>query len=67
MDTKPIIHNARALCLQPRGISVLTVKAPMELSTQHIYKLNASNNLPLGIISLAGDYYKINHKYPKSL
>ena len=45
-DTKPIIHNAGAFFLQPRGISVITVQTPTELNTQHIYTPHASDDLP---------------------
>ena len=45
-DRKPIIHNAGASNLQPRSISVITVQTPIELNTQHIYALDASNDLP---------------------
>ena len=53
-------------CLQPGSILVITVQNPTELDTQHIYTLNASNDLPLGLIFLVVDH-NIDHKYPKSL
>ena len=36
------------------------------LNTQHIYALDANNDLLFGLIPLAVDH-KINHTYPKSL
>ena len=54
------------LYLKPRNISVIMVKAPTELDTQHIYTLITSDDLPLGLILLADDH-KIDHKYSKSL
>ena len=65
-ESKPIIHNAGAFHLQPRSISVIMIQTPTALDTQHIYQLDTSDNLPLGLIPLAVDH-KINHKYPKSL
>ena len=65
-DSKPIIHNAGAFCLQPRGISVIVVQTTPELDTQHISILDTSSNLPLGIIPLVIEH-NIDHKYPKSL
>ena len=65
-DKKPINHNAGAFYLQSRSISVITVQTATPLITQHIYALNASNDLPLGLISLAVDH-KFNHIYLKSL
>ena len=41
------------------------VKTTTELDTQHIYTLDVSDDLPLGLIPLVVDH-KIDHKYPKS-
>ena len=38
----------------------------MELNTKHIYQLNATKDLPSGIILLAANH-RIDHKYPKLL
>ena len=64
--SKPIICKTGTYYLQPGSISVIMVQTPIELDTQHIYDLNASNDLPLGVIFLVVDD-KIDHKYPKSL
>ena len=63
-NTEPIIHNAGTFYLQPRNISVVSVQAPTELNTQHIYALDYSEDLPLSLIPLVVDH-KIHHKYPK--
>ena len=65
-DKETIIHNAGAFYLQSRGISVTTVHTPTEVNTQHIYALDASDDLPSGLIPLVVDHF-INHTYPKSL
>ena len=53
--------------MQPaRSISVILVQAWIKLNTKHLYQLDAADNSPLGIITLAADH-KINHKYPKLL
>ena len=65
-DTKPITHNAGALHLQLRNMSVITIQAPSELNIQHIYQLNTSDFLPSGLIRLAVDH-RIHQKYPKLL
>ena len=64
INIKPIICNAGAFYLQPRSISVITVHTPPELNVQHVYALDASHDLPLGLIPIAVDH-KINHKHPK--
>ena len=48
--------------LPPISVSVISVKAPTELNTRHLYQLDVTNNLP----PLAVDH-KIDHKYPKLL
>ena len=63
-ESKPIICIAGALYLQPRSISLIMVQTPVELDTEDIYTLNASDNLPSGIFPLAVDF-KNDHKYPK--
>ena len=65
-DSKQIIHNAGAFYLPPRSILVVNIQTPTELDTQHIYTLDTSDDLPLGLIPLAVDH-KINHIYPKLL
>ena len=65
-DTKPIIHNPGAFFPQPKSISVITIQTPTEFNPQHIYALDTSNDLPLGLLPLAVDH-KISHKYLKSL
>ena len=52
--------------LPPRNVSIISVQAPMDLNTRHLYQLNATDNLPPGIIPMAVDL-KIDHKYPKLL
>ena len=52
--------------LSPRSVSVISVKAPTQLNTRHLYQLDTTDKLPLGIIPMALDH-KINHKYPKLL
>ena len=52
--------------LPTRSVSAMSVKAPTELNTRHLYQLDATDNLPPGIISLAVDH-KIDHKYSKIL
>ena len=47
--------------LQPRVISIIIVQTITVLDTQHIYALDASDNLTLGIIPLVIDY-KTDHK-----
>ena len=54
---EPTIQNTEALQLPSRGISIIAVQTPTELNTKHIYQLNAANDLPSGIISLA-----VNHR-----
>ena len=63
---EPIVWNAGALKLPPRNISKISVQAPTELNTKHIYHINSADDLPTGIIPLAVDY-KIDNKYPKLL
>ena len=63
--TEPIIWNAGAL-LALRSISVIAVQAPTKLNTKHIHQLNATDDLPSGVIPLAVDH-RIHHKYPKLL
>ena len=65
-SAEPLIHNAGAFYLQPRHIAVIVVRTPTELDTQHIYVLDVSDYLHLGLIPLVVDH-KINHKYLKSL
>ena len=62
----PIVENAGALQLPLRSISVTAIQAPTELNTQHIYQLNASDDLPLGLILLAVNQ-RIHHKYTELL
>ena len=50
--------------LPDRSVSVISVKAPIELNTRHLYQLDATDNLLSGIIPLAVDH-KTGHKYPK--
>ena len=52
--------------LPPRSVSVISVKAPTELNTRHLYQLDATDNLAPDIIPLEVDH-KIDHKYPKLL
>ena len=52
--------------LPSRSITVISVQAPTELNTNHIYQLDTKDDLLSGIIPLAVDH-KIDHKYPKSL
>ena len=52
--------------MQPTSILVITVQTPNELNTQHIYALNAGDDLLLGLIPLAVNH-KINTKYQKLL
>ena len=59
----PIVQNAGAFYLQPRGILKIIVQAPTELKPQYIYKLSASDDLPSDLVTLAFDC-KINNKYP---
>ena len=61
-----IIHNAGALHLPLRSISIIPVQAPTKLNTQHIYQLNTSDDLPSTLIPLAADH-RIHHKHPKLL
>ena len=63
---EPIKQNWGALQFPPRSTSVIAVQTPTELNTKHIYQLNASEDLPSGIIPLAVDH-RIDHKYPKLL
>ena len=64
-DSKAIINSAGKFYLQP-SISVIIVQTAAELKIQHIYALNASDDLSSGHIPLVADH-KINYKYPKSL
>ena len=64
--SKPIAHNAWVFYLQPRSVSIITVKAPIELKPQHTYKLSTSDDLSLGLIPLEVNH-GINYKYPKLL
>ena len=52
--------------LQAVSISVIMFQTPNELDEQHIYVLDASDDLPLGLIPLAVDH-KNDPKYPKLL
>ena len=52
--------------LPPGSVSVISVKGPTEVNTRYLYQLDAADNLPPGIISLAVDH-KIDHRYPKLL
>ena len=36
-DMEPIVQNSGALTLPPRSISVISVQAPTELNTKHLY------------------------------
>ena len=45
---------------------MISVQAPTELDTKHLYQLDATDDLPSGIIPLAVDH-KIDHMYPKLL
>ena len=63
---EPTVQNAGALELPSRSISVIAVQAPTELNTQHIYQLNASDDLLSGIIPLAVNH-RIHEKYQKML
>ena len=65
-ESKPIICNGGMLFLKPRSISVITVQAPTQLDTHHIYTFYISEDLSLGVIPLAVEH-KIKHIYPKSL
>ena len=56
-NTAPILWNSRAFILPPGYISLISVQAPTELDTKHLYS---------GIMPLAVDH-KIDHKYPKLL
>ena len=47
-----------------RSISVISEKVPTQLTTRHLYQLDATHNLPCGIIPLTVGH-KIDHKYPK--
>ena len=49
-----------------KSISIITVHTPTELSTKHIYKLNATDDLQSSIIPLAVEH-RTDHKYPKLL
>ena len=42
--------------LPPRSISIISVQAPTKLNTRHLYRLDATDNLPSGIIPLAVDH-----------
>ena len=66
IKTKPIIQNAGVLQIPPKSISILPVQVPTELNTKHIYQLNASNDQPSSIITLAVDH-SMHHKYAKLL
>ena len=66
VELKPIIHNPGAFYLKPRSMSVIMVQAPTEFDKQHIYTINSSDDLPLGLIPLAINH-EIDHKYPKSM
>ena len=48
--------------LPSRGISVISVQAPTELTTRHLYHLDATNDLLSGVIPLEVDH-KIDHMY----
>ena len=52
--------------LPARSISVISVQVLTELNTSHFYQLDATDNLPSGIIPLPVDH-KIDHKYPTLL
>ena len=43
---KQIIHNSGSAMLPPRNVWVISIKAPTELNTRHIYQLDATANLP---------------------
>ena len=58
--------NAVVLQLPSRSIFILKVQTSTELNTQHTYLLNASDDLPSGLITQAVDH-KIHHNYPKLL
>ena len=60
LNTEPIIQNAGAHTLPPRSI-LISVQAPTKLNTRHVFQLNATDNLPPGIISLAVGH-KIDHE-----
>ena len=65
-NTKSIIQNSGSFILPTRSISVISVQAPTELNTRHLYQLDVTGDLPPGIIPLAV-ICKIDHKYPKLL
>ena len=65
-NMEPIVLNARALTLPPRSIYIISGLAPTELNTKHLYQLDAADDLPSGIISLAM-YHKIDHRQQKLL
>ena len=65
-ESKPIIHNTGAFSLQPRSISVLMVQTLMELDAQHIYALDAHDDLPFRSYSFSCLPHNLP-KYPKLL
>ena len=46
------------------NMSAIAVEAQTELNTKDIYQLNATDDLPSGIIHLVDDH-RIDQKYPK--
>ena len=36
--------------LPPKSVSVISLKVPRELNTRHLYQLDATDNLPPGIV-----------------
>ena len=62
-NTKVIIYNSGSAILPPRSVSVISEKVKTKLNTRYLYQLNATDNLPCGILPLVVDH-KIDHKYP---
>ena len=44
-NTEPIVQNRGTHKIPPGNISVISVQAPTELKTKHIYHLNATDDL----------------------
>ena len=65
-NTESVVQNSGAFMLPPKSISIISVQAPNNLNTRHLYQLDATDDLPSGIIPLAVDH-NIDHKYPKLL
>ena len=65
-NTEPIFWNSGVFILPLRSILIILVQAPTEWNTWLLFQLDATDDLPSGIIPFAVDH-KIDYKYPKLL